>query len=262
MTTSTDWPELPAPFDEALRQATAAVLAHYDPVGMVAAGSILRGQGGPTSDIDLYVIHQAPFRQRLQRRYVGVPFEIFINPPQQVRRYFVEEHRDARPITAHMLATGFVVLDRDPVIQTLRNEAALWLAKLPNPPFDALRWRRYSIVDLLDNARDAVVVDPALVDLILHQVVTQLIEYRFLVANRHLPRLKDTLAALQELDADVGDRVRDLLLTADPIRQLEQVAALVEQVVGAVSFFEWDGEPERVSTEGVLTGTNVVGFDI
>ena len=77
-----NWPHLISPFDEALHVAVTDVLAHYDPIAIIAAGSILRGQAGPTSDnIDPYVLHHTPFRQRLQRRYHGVPFERFANPP-------------------------------------------------------------------------------------------------------------------------------------------------------------------------------------
>ena len=102
------WPSLAAPYDAALRQAVTDLLAWQDPagqhtldpVGIFAAGSILRGQGGPTSDIDLYVIHPAPFRMRLQRRYEGVPFEIFVNPPHQVRRYFAEERARCEALRA------------------------------------------------------------------------------------------------------------------------------------------------------------------
>ena len=148
------WPPIGPPFDQALRLAVEAVLAAYQPVGVIAAGSILRGQGGPTSDIDLYVIHRAPFRQRLQRRYAGVPFEIFVNPPQQVRRYFAEERRARQPITAHMLSTGFVVLDADPVVSELRRAAALEVAQPPDVDAGTQLLRSYLIVDLLDNARD------------------------------------------------------------------------------------------------------------
>ena len=83
-----------------------------------------------------------------------MPFEIFINAPQQVRRYFEEEHAAARPISAHILSMGFVVLDHDPAVQELRAEAAEWLPMPPAPGDDALRWRRYAIADELDNASD------------------------------------------------------------------------------------------------------------
>jgi hypothetical protein len=240
------WPGLPERYAFALRLAVSNVEAHYHPIGIIASGSLLRGEGGPTSDIDLYVIHREPFRQRLQRLYNGVPFEIFINPPQQVRRYFEDEHQSARPITAHMLATGFVVLDLDPVVQTLRNEAAQWLAMPPNPLPDTLRWRRYLIGDLLDNARDVVASDAATADLFLHRVLDATLEYRFLVANRLLPRPKDALRELQLLDPESGQRMHAALAAQDIQDKLERVAALVEQVTGVTGFFEWDSTPESL----------------
>jgi predicted nucleotidyltransferase len=234
------WPELSSPYAEALRAAVDDLLARYEPFGIIAAGSILRGQGGPTSDIDLYVLHHAPFRQRLQRRYHGVPFEIFINPPQQVRRYFEDEHNAARPVTAHILTTGVVVLDRDPTLEALRQKAAQWLARPPSPDVDALRWRSYLIADALDNARDLFETDPTCASLILHHAVSNLVEYAFLAHNRHLPRQKALLAALDELDAQVGALARAFYATADAPAQLRLATQLAQHLTGAVSFFEWD----------------------
>ncbi len=240
------WPDLTPPYAEALRAAVDDVLAHYEPFAIVAAGSVLRGQGGPTSDIDLYVLHDAPFRQRLQRRYHGVPFEIFINPPQQVRRYFEEEHAAARPITAHILTTGVVILDRDPVLDLLRQEAAQWLAKSPAPDADALRWRRYLIADALDNACDLIEFDPACASLILHHAVSNLVDYAFLVRGQHLPRQKALLAALAALDAQAGTLTRGFYATVDAAERLTLAVQLAQHLTGEVSFFEWDSAPAPV----------------
>lgn len=235
------WPELAPPYADALRAAVDDVLTHYEPFAILAAGSILRGQGGPTSDIDLYVLHHAPFRQRLQRRYHGVPFEIFINPPRQVRRYFEEEHAAARPITAHILTTGVVVLDRDlATLEALRQEAAQWLAKPPTVAADALRWRSYLIADELDNARDLLDSDPACTSLILHHAVGNLVEYAFLAQGRHLPRQKALLAALDELDAQAGALARAFYATADVGLALALATQLAEHLTGAITFFAWD----------------------
>lgn len=234
------WPPLVAPYDAALRAAVADVLATYDPLAIIAAGSVLRGQGGPTSDIDLYVLHAAPYRQRLQRRYAGVPFEIFINPPEQVRRYFAEEHAAARPVTAHILMTGFVVLDRDPILQALRTEAATWLHTPPAPSDDALLWRRYLIADELDNARDVVETDPACAALILHSAVNRLVEYAFLARRQNLPRQKALLAAFSTLDPEAGATVRAFYAAADAGERLALATQVAAHLTGAVSFFEWD----------------------
>jgi hypothetical protein len=37
------WPDLPEPYNGALRAAVAYVLDRYKPVGVIAAGSVLRG---------------------------------------------------------------------------------------------------------------------------------------------------------------------------------------------------------------------------
>ena len=92
------WPALAEPYQTALRQAVSFVLAGYQPVAIVAGGSLLRGQGDATSDLDIYVVHQEGWRQRVQKRFNRVAAEIFINPPQQVRRYFSEERKDGREL--------------------------------------------------------------------------------------------------------------------------------------------------------------------
>lgn len=240
------WPSLAAPYADALRAAVEDVLTYYTPIGLIAAGSILRGQGGPTSDIDLYVLHEAPFRQRLQRRFADVPFEIFVNPPVQVRRYFTEEHAAARPVTAHILATGFVMLARDPVVATLCTEAATWLATPPALDAAALRWRSYLIADALDNARDCVGADPANAAAILHDAVAQLIDHAFLVRKQHLPRVKARLAALTALDPAAATLAQRFYLTADLPTRLDLAAALARHLTGADAFFVWDSAPVPV----------------
>src|SRR5687768_5331681 len=99
---------LDARTDAALREAVSWVAGRYESLGIFACGSLLRGEGGPTSDLDLYVIHGQPWRQRVQRRFAGVPAEIFVNSPTSARGYLAEEARGGRPLTAHMLATGHV----------------------------------------------------------------------------------------------------------------------------------------------------------
>lgn len=240
------FPPLPAPYDEALRAAVAEVVDAYSPFGIIAAGSVLRGQGGPSSDIDLYVLHAAPYRQRLQRRYTGVPFEIFINTPQHVRRYFEEEHAAARPITAHMFTTGFVILDRHPAVQELRAEAAGWLVKPPALGQDALLWRRYSIADELDNAGDVVADDAACASLILHDAAGRIVEYAFLARNRYLPRQKELLTALDALDAEAGALARAFYAAVGAADQLAAATALAAHVTGATTFFTWDSAQSPV----------------
>src|ERR1051325_451907 len=129
------WPALDEPFATALRDAMKFITDEFEPVGVVATGTIVRGTAHASSDLDLYVVHEAPYRRRVQRFFNGVPAEIFVNPPAAVRRYFEEEHHDGRRLTAHMLVTGVVVFQDGPIIDELRKEARDWLAR-PRPMSD------------------------------------------------------------------------------------------------------------------------------
>jgi hypothetical protein len=241
------WPQVGPPYDQALHLAVEAVLAACQPVGIIAAGSVLRGQGGLTSDIDLYVIQLAPFRQRLQRRFAGVPFEIFVNPPHQVRRYFEEERRRRQPITAHMLATGFVVLDADPVVGELRREAALELAQPPAVDAGAQTMSSYLIVDMLDNVRDVLDEDPVLAELLLWRVTNQLVEWRLAAAGGWLPRVKEMLSLHQRIDPNGAVLLHQVESATTAQERLPAVAALARHTLGVDTFFEWDSAPEDLA---------------
>ena len=126
------WPKLDDHYAQALRAAVVYVLEHFDVHGIIVSGSIIRGNPNAGSDFDTYVIHAKPERQRIQKRFHGVPAEIFVNPPAAIRSYFQSEQKSGSPCTAHMLTTGFVILDRNPVVQALIHEAEEAMAKRPD----------------------------------------------------------------------------------------------------------------------------------
>jgi hypothetical protein len=241
------WPKIDEPFASALREALAYILAEYEPVGIVVGGSVLRGQGDATSDLDIYVIHQAGWRQRAQKRFNGVAVEIFVNPPAQVQRYFAEERRAGRPVTAHLLTTGFVVLETDASLGQLRAEAALFLQQRPDLTPQALEVQRYMAVDLLDNAADVIERSPETALFVLEQAMQRLIVYAYLAANRNLPRQKETIDRLDEIDPTLQQLARTFY-SAAPLAQRHATALeFAERAMGVSSFFEWASEPQDVS---------------
>ncbi len=228
----------------ALDQALAWILTQFEPLGIVASGSIVRGNPHATSDFDLYVVHEAAFRQRVQKRFNGVPCEIFVNNPAQVRQYFADELRLNRPVTAHLLATGQPVYGPDqPQLLALLAEARHY-ATLANPlTAEQATFRRYGIATLLEDAADTLATDAASSCYMLDQVMAQVIELVFAARQRPLPRIKDRLAALNELDATVGRGVQQYYQPADAARKYELARVLVQHVTGHVAFFEWSSLP-------------------
>ena len=234
------WPALDEPYAAALRQAVDYVLAHLDVSGIIASGSIIRGNPDPASDLDIYVVHARPQRQRLQRFFHGVPTELFVNPPQSIRRYFAAEQRDGGPSTAHMLVTGSVVLKRDPVVDELIAEAHDWLAKTPDLDEATLTQRRYFIADRFENAVDLHKRDPITARLLLYNAVFALLGYRFLAANRHRPRDKELLSALADLDAPLAQQMRDFDAAPTVAAQIAIAREVMQAVIGVTGFFEWE----------------------
>ena len=233
------------PHDRAIAELVDFVQAEWSPLGVIVSGSIVRGEAGPTSDLDVFVVHGGAWRLRAQRRFAGVPAELFVNPAAQVRRYFANEHADGRPSTAHMFATGEVLVP-DPVIDELVREARDWLARPVVLGPAQLAARRYLAVDLIDDARDVVAGDPVTAHLLLASAVEHVIAYAFLSRGRFQPRRKRALAALAELDPAAAELVRRSAASTGG-DELAAVEALARHVTGEDTFFAWTSDREAVA---------------
>jgi len=233
------------PFDQAVVELEAYVRATWSPIGIVISGSIVRGEGGPTSDLDVLVVHEQPWRLRDQRRFAGVPVELFVNPPAQTRRYFVNEHAAGKPSTAHMFATGEVLGPLHPTVEALIGEAHAWLGKPVELTPAQLTAQRYGASDALDNARDMIDDDPAAAHLQLADAVSQIIAHAFLGRGRFVPRHKRAVAALAELDPPAAELVRRWAAQSGR-EALGTVEALARRVLGVDTFFEWTSDRDPV----------------
>jgi predicted nucleotidyltransferase len=229
------------PYDRAVAEAEAFVRATWKTHGIVVAGSIVRGEADPTSDLDIFVVHAEPWRLRDQRRFAGVPTELFVNPPDRIRGYFTSEHARGRPSTAHMFATGVVLAGADGVVGELVDEARDWMARPVDVAGGELTSKRYSAVDTLDNARDRISADAAMATLLLADAAQQIAEYAFWKRRMLLPRRKDTLRALAMIDPVAADHVR-AFVDARGEQALQRVIALANHVLGVDTFFEWTSD--------------------
>ena len=240
------WPKLTERYDIALRMAIDYLLENYEPVGIIASGTIIRGTPDKSSDLDIYVIHKEPYRQRLQKYFNGVPAEMFINPPFQVEKYFIEEQAARRPLTAHMLSTGYVILDIDPIIRILQQKAEGYLLEPPEAPQELI-YQRYLIALLYEDAVDIVEKDPDTANMIAHRAVVEMLDYCFVKAGKFLPRAKSLLTELGKVDGEIAQLVRKFYQETNILEKVEIAGKLAEQTVGGRGFFEWASPPNEVS---------------
>ena len=189
----------------ALEEAVAYVQQRYAPWGILATGTIVRGNPDPSSDIDLYVLHDASFRQRVQRHFNAVPVEIFVNPETAVRGYIEKEAIEGQPITAHMFATGVPIVGSDDArFQSLLRLARESLDTAPAWSELQLAQARYGAATLVEDALDRREPDPETAMRILGNAMDAVISYWFKSRGDYQPRNKDVLAAIGDKDPEFG----------------------------------------------------------
>jgi hypothetical protein len=240
------FPILAQPYRQTLEESGRFILKRFDAMGIIAAGTIIRGAPDRSSDLDIFVIHSKRERQRIQRFFNGVRAEIFVNPPHCVERYFAEESGDGRPCTAHMLATGFVVLNAHPIVDELRAKSKQILNSAPNLTEAQLTQKRYAIADMYENATDMIGKNPHAAMMLMSDAVHQALQFRFLAANRWLPRYKDLLNELEALDSSLAQLARQFYGETSWQERFRVAEAVMDGTIGVRGFFEWESVIEKV----------------
>lgn len=122
-----------------------------------AAGSILRAEGRPGSDIDLVVVFDrldAAWRESFVAH--GFPFEAFVHDAETLD-WFVERDVSAgRPVLAHMVAEGVAIGPNAPAADELRRRMCeIVEAGPPRLEEERLDELRYIVSDLVTDLEDA-----------------------------------------------------------------------------------------------------------
>jgi predicted nucleotidyltransferase len=127
-----------------------------DAAAAFAAGSLMRGEGTPYSDLDLVVVYSAlPAAYRESFRFQGLPVEVFVHDPETLEYCFVEmDVASGIPALPHMVMEGQEVPRATDLSRRLKARAAALIDAGP-PPLDVEgeRRRRYMLSALLDDLR-------------------------------------------------------------------------------------------------------------
>lgn len=226
------------------RQAIAEILAWVpsivEPAGVVVSGSIVRGNPGPSSDLDVVILHDGAWRRRVQRRFHGVPAELFFNSRAWLLHAIHSEADAGRPVMAHMLATGALVVDARGDMAALQRLASERLQRGASLDAQALTRERYAAATLVEDALDFIAA-PDAADAVQAGAlaVAALVAYDNLRQGRFLPRPKERLARLAQADPALATLLGQAL-TGPGQRAHEALRAAAERVLGVIGFFEWD----------------------
>lgn len=240
------FPVLEEKYSLALREIIQFVEKRFSPIlGMIAAGSIMRGQGDQYSDIDFYLIIEGNYRQLIHKYFNGVPVQIFVNPPQRIEKYLADEPRrvDGGPSTAHMFATGFIVYDNDPCIEQYREQAKTILANEAQHSVGALEHLRYSAADLIENMLDVQDRDPDMAIILFNMALTHMLRYYFFKQKRYVPRVKDTMAVLRKENPQLAQLIHNTLIASGKER-FKLALKIADMIIETRGLFEYEWEKE------------------
>lgn len=120
------------------------------------AGSIVRGEGTPESDLDLVVVFEhLPNAYRESFHFGGFPVEAFIHDPETINYFITERERKAGVcVIAQMVSEGVEVPDSSEFSRGLKQIAASVInSGPPKLSEESLRQMRYNITNLIDDIR-------------------------------------------------------------------------------------------------------------
>jgi predicted nucleotidyltransferase len=223
----------------------------YPAAGVILlAGSLLRGEGTPYSDLDLLVIFdQIPHAWRESFEFQGYPVEAFVHDPETLNYFIFDASRTSKsPAMARMVLEGVEVPGPTEISQSLKRIAADLIASGPPELGDEdERWLRYSITNLIDDirqprSRDELVASGA-------ELYGALANYYFRTkglwpaVNKSIPR------TFGKADPDLFSRFREGFdrLFADGLS--DKVIMLAEEILKHRGGFLFDGYKQNASPD-------------
>lgn len=140
-----------------------ALARHYPgALGGFVGGSITRGEGTPTSDIDIVVLFDDAY-QDVHRNTViedGWLIEFFVHNPKAQNFYFDKDRRRGMCVMPHLVVEGIIIPEECPELLLQKKRARAVIKQGPPPLSQAeLDIRRYTIAALVDDLDGA--GDPA-----------------------------------------------------------------------------------------------------
>lgn len=146
---------VPSP-EKVLQIAAAALETHFAGASAaLVAGSLLRGDGSATSDIDLVVLYsELPQARRESFLSEGIPVEAFVHDPATLRWFLREDIRVGKPALLRMLADSQIIGPEPQMATPWQAEARSLLHQGPDAlSAEQLNRLRYQITDKIDDLR-------------------------------------------------------------------------------------------------------------
>jgi predicted nucleotidyltransferase len=206
------------------------------------AGSIIRGEGTPLSDLDLVVVFdRLPAAYRESFHFQGFPIEAFVHDPDTLNYFLCEIDRPSGiPSLAHMVLEGIEIPKPNDLSRLLKQLAmSVIQSGPPELSEEDVRKLRYDITNLADDIRqprskDELVAAGA-------WLYEALADYYFRTNQLWSAKGKSIPRILRQADANLCLRYTACFDELFAHGRPETVLALVEEILSPRGGFLFDG---------------------
>ncbi|WP_020062380.1 nucleotidyltransferase domain-containing protein [Bacillus sp. 123MFChir2] len=139
---------------EPIEAAKQTLVSHFPNCdAALLGGSIARGEGTKTSDLDI-IIFDSTLSSAYRKSFIanGWPVEVFVHSFTSYKDFFASDCKRGRPSLPQLVVEGIVLKDRNVVMPSIKKEAQQLLEKGPEPwTKEMIQQKRYFITDVLDD---------------------------------------------------------------------------------------------------------------
>jgi len=214
-------------------------------LAVIVFGSYIHLKFDKNSDLDVCVIlEKAKIRERGNTWVNGVEIEYFINPVNQIRRYFAIDAKNKTSRTVHMYANSIVIYKKGNLINQLIKEAKTIIGEKP-PAINnkEIELAKYSLDDIQKDLNDVYFKkDIFAFYLIANEILTECLRvfYRFKRIKKEKP--KEMQEHLRNLDGKFEILFCKAVTIQDIDKKYRAINVLVnyvENLIGGKRAKEW-----------------------
>ena len=216
-------------------------------IAIIVSGSIVREEYDKNSDLDIYVIHTDPYRQRITKIFNDVPCDLFINTLKHTYKYFKLEHKKNRPVTADIISTGRVVYGEkhQEIVNLISNAQKEALSPLSLTK-EERKIKEAELLTIFEDITDVFDNDLIHANYLVHILISKIIDYAFIYTGNPLPRAKNRLKVLEAHHQMLGSLIITFFKTEEVPRKIGLCKTMIETLVDGYNQngIEWASERE------------------
>ena len=197
----------------------------------VLAGSVVRGEGTDTSDLDIVIVtedEEMPYRKSLI--FQKWPIEVFVYNSKSYKKYCQKGVDEARPTLISMIVEGIPIIDKEKNFHLLRREGEEILKQGPPKLTEAeVEHYRYTITALIDDMKGS--NDSYESIFVVNKLSFLLAEFIMRTNRRWIGDGKWTYKVLKEFDDDVADSFTEAFTAFYSSGDKDKLVAFTENIL-------------------------------